>query len=862
MSATNAGNIALNLVLGNKSAFHKDVSSNANKAAGKMGSAFSSAFKKIGTLAATAFSVKAITAFSKECVNLASDLAEVQNVVDVTFGQGAAKINEWAKTTAKSVGVSELAAKQYSGTMGAMLKSMNISSAAALDMSMNIAELAGDMASFYNLETDEAFAKIRSGIAGETEPLKQLGINMSVVNLEAFAMSKGITKSFQAMTQAEQATLRYNYLLSTTADAQGDFSRTSGSWANQVKVLKLNFDTLKASVGQLVINALTPMLVQLNRLIEYANKAASALTKLFGGSEQSASPGAGAMSGVSSSAVQAAEDITATGDTAVKTAKKIKASFADIDEIHVLGQKDDAEGQSGGGLGSSFSGSSMSAVDTAATETENKLDRIKQKLGSLWNGFSAGFDKEKKKIKKLAIETKNIFVGIYKDIKSLGSPMYDWFSTDYMTYLQTYCFTAVGILTGLWESSNMVFSDIWNLAAFPMLQSFIILGLPMITQFSTEVVDTLGVAFTLVKELFDTVWKDAGPDALLFFSQIYTDVMAILSEKWEQYGKPIFDGIKEAITNVKNLFVNTWQQFLKPIWDNIMATADELWSKHLEPLVDNIADFVGEFVQSALDIYNEFIYPITQWLQNVFYPIFVNVFNNVMNVVKPIIEWFIDSINNFITVLKGLIQFITGVLTGDWEKAWTGVKNIFSGIWEQIKNTVRTPINVIIGGIENLVNGVVRGINKMITSINSLSFKIPEWVPDYGGKTLGFNIRQISEISIPRLAQGSWFAANNPTLAIVGDNTREGEIVTPESKIREQVELAMRQFGGRVSDSQLMQIIKQAIKEALKELENVFGGDWTIIIVDEDGNEKGSTIITAAHRKNRRDGKTVISLGV
>lgn len=140
-----------------------------------------------------------------------------------------------------------------------MLKSMGLTTDSVLDMSTKITELAGDLASFYNLDVDDAFTKIRSGMSGETEPLKQLGINMSVANLEAYALSKGITTSYQKMSQSNQALLRYNYLLSVTADAQGDFSRTSDSWANQVKILQLNFDSLKASVGQLLITALTPL---------------------------------------------------------------------------------------------------------------------------------------------------------------------------------------------------------------------------------------------------------------------------------------------------------------------------------------------------------------------------------------------------------------------------------------------------------------------------------------------------------------------------------------------------------------------------------------------------------------------------
>ena len=150
---------------------------------------------------------------TKRSVELASDLQEVQNVVDVTFGDGADTINKWAKGASTAFGITELSALQYTGTMGAMLKSMGLSGDAVRQMSTDLTGLAGDFASFFNITSDEAFAKIRSGISGETEPLKQLGINMSVANMEAYAMAQGIDKAYSSMTQAEQATLRYNYLL-------------------------------------------------------------------------------------------------------------------------------------------------------------------------------------------------------------------------------------------------------------------------------------------------------------------------------------------------------------------------------------------------------------------------------------------------------------------------------------------------------------------------------------------------------------------------------------------------------------------------------------------------------------------------
>ena len=186
-------------------------------------------------------------------VKLASDLDEVQNVVDTTFGKNAGKINEWAKNAATAFGMSELQAKQFNGTIGAMIKSMGLSDEQVLSMSMSLTGLVGDFASFYNLDHETAFEKIRSGISGETEPLKQLGINMSVANLEAYALAQGIDKSYNSMTQAEQATLRYNYLLSVSKDAQGDFAKTSDSFANQLRIAKLNVEDLASGIGEILI---------------------------------------------------------------------------------------------------------------------------------------------------------------------------------------------------------------------------------------------------------------------------------------------------------------------------------------------------------------------------------------------------------------------------------------------------------------------------------------------------------------------------------------------------------------------------------------------------------------------------------
>lgn len=236
---------------GNSQRRYNDEVSNGESAVGGL-------VKNIAAMAAAYFSFQSIVNCIKNAVDYASDLVEVQNVVDVTFGSMADDINKWSQTTSSAFGISELTAKQYSSTLGAMMKSGGLAGETMKNMSINMTQLAADMASFYNLDTDTAFEKIRSGLSGETEPLKALGIDMSVAGLEAYRMAQGIDIAYSSMDNASKMALRYQYLMLQTADAQTDFSRTQDSFANQTRLLGQSWENF---TGQLASNAL-PVLTE------------------------------------------------------------------------------------------------------------------------------------------------------------------------------------------------------------------------------------------------------------------------------------------------------------------------------------------------------------------------------------------------------------------------------------------------------------------------------------------------------------------------------------------------------------------------------------------------------------------------
>lgn len=245
----------------------------------KTSDTFSKLAKTIGLVAIARKALDTI----KTGIDYASDLAEVQNVVDVTFGSSSSAIDSWSKECLSAYGMNEVSAKRYAGTIGAMMKSSGLAGDAIVGMSQDMVGLAGDMASFYNLDLETAFEKIRSGISGETEPLKQLGINMSVANLEAYALSQGIEKSYNEMTQAEQVMLRYNYLMSTTADAQGDFARTQDSWANQTRLLSESWLEFTGILAEQLLPVLTSIVSWLNSIIEFLTANADTVSAVLVG---------------------------------------------------------------------------------------------------------------------------------------------------------------------------------------------------------------------------------------------------------------------------------------------------------------------------------------------------------------------------------------------------------------------------------------------------------------------------------------------------------------------------------------------------------------------------------------------------
>jgi hypothetical protein len=250
----------------NVNKFAEQVKSAENQS-NKMKSGISSAFNSTGAKIAGLIGGLGVANFAKDSLMLASSLVEVQNVVDTTFSSSASKIDDFAKTTTSQFGISELSAKKFSGTLGSMLSSSGIAGDQLVDMSKGLTGLSGDLASFYNMSPDEAFEKIKSAMAGQTKPMQELGVDMSVASMSAYALSQGIDKSWKSMSQSEKQTLRYQYLMKETQKAQGDYAKTSTSFANELRTLTLNFQTLGAKVMAYALPPLQQLFSKVNDFV-------------------------------------------------------------------------------------------------------------------------------------------------------------------------------------------------------------------------------------------------------------------------------------------------------------------------------------------------------------------------------------------------------------------------------------------------------------------------------------------------------------------------------------------------------------------------------------------------------------------
>ena len=308
------------------------------------------------------------------------------------------------------------------------------------------------------------------------------------------------------------------------------------------------------------------------------------------------------------------------------------------------------------------------------------------------------------------------------------------------------------VFTAFWEALQVVWAGIQTLWADNIL--------PMLT--------SIGDAIAPVIDTIIDLWED--------LVDIVVDTFDMIAGLWTTVLEPVLAAFFDAISNLAKVFGTWWSEIIGPVISHIGDGISKLWQTTLRPIFENVIAIIGGVVEVVLVLWNNVLAPWVNWLLEVLAPIFVNVFNTVWDIVQNVVANIGQSINGLLEILRGIIDFIAGVFTGDWSRAWQGVVSVFKGIWDTIAGVVKLVLNVVIGVI-NVALGYISGaVNSIIRAVNKISFKAPDWVPGVGGQTLGFNIKEVGSWSIPYLASGG--VVTSPTMAMIGEG-KHSEAVIP-----------------------------------------------------------------------------------
>ena len=501
--------------------------------------------------------------------------------------------------------------------------------------------------------------------------------------------------------------------------------------------VKANLATAFQPILQAIMPALTALM---NGLASVTRSIASFISGLFGTTYKKAGAAAKKVQGVGAEA------------------KKAAGQLAAFDELNVL-QKDEESGGGAGG-GADFAqqgdvaaeglGEKLRALFAALPGmAQAAMDKIGQLFGPSFEAWGAAWEQIKTKAVAVWPQIQQAAAGLWENgLKPLGA----YLAEDFAPSVANSFSEAFAPITGdLISAKIQIFADgfAWRCA--------------MMT-------DAIQSVLMPALELLKNVW---------------VGVMDGISATWEEYGKPLTDGLVEVFNNIRMVITTFWETVVKPFLEYVIAKAQELWDQSLKPLWDNLVGLFADIGLCLLTWWNEVWLPFVNWIVQTFGPVVEAVWEQIVNIVSLCVARFSGIMNVAVSALRGLLQFFTAVFKGDWDAAWNTVGETVDTVWKGIKQTVKNTVNGIIGIVNGMINAVEKGVNAIVDALNSIKFDIPDWVPFFGGKSIDLGIPRVNFPRIPALANGG--VIKQPTLAMMGEYAGAGnnpEIAAPEDKLR------------------------------------------------------------------------------
>jgi phage-related protein len=687
--------------------------------------------------------------------------------------------------------------------------------------------------------------------------------------------AKSIGKTRNNLTLAEKRQAEFTGIMQETQFQVGDAAKLTQTYSGQVAKLTASFTSFKNSIGSGLINILTPIIKIINelmvKLVGLAEVFNQFTEKVFGKASAGVSETTSGIAGIGDAALGTAQDTA-------KAAKKISKSLLGIDQINKLNDNSET------GSGSEASVPSISAVDTLSTnkgltDTDNKLKKILGKfklINEMGNAFKTGFldgingvdfGHILDGLKSIKTSLKDVFNGTKG---SFSNMMVDWagaIGRELGSYVKIGAGIADAIITGtsiylmknkkkLIKTVNTIFDNLGTYFekagsisvtiadliygfftdgamkravanCISILADLVLKPAELISKFLADSFTEIDTYLTNMSPLISTT---LGNIASVFenvtstISTVVSDTFETIGMTYDTYVRPALTNFREGFEKISSTVLESWNTYIYPVIQDLIAEFNRVYDVALKPLIDQIVKLVGKIILLASEIYNRFVAPLISWFVSKLYPNIASTIKLIGNVIGTLVELVAGVAAGVIKSLGGIIDFLTGVFTGDWKKAWTGLKDIVAGIFDVLTSVLKAPINFLIDGL-----------NTLISALNKISIDLPEWA---GGASFGVNIDEI-----PKLAQGGYVKPNTPQLAMIGDNRHQGEVVAPENKLTE------------IFAEQLQPILT-AINSLVTALANNNSGDSgdIIIPVSIGGTTIDNIIVTAQQRQKMRSG--------
>ena len=538
------------LITANTTALQKEIAktnstiASLKKSADKSQSGITSAFKKLKTGIVALGIGKVI----KDSIKMGMDAVESDSLFETSLGKWADSVRDWSEETASALGLNAVAMRKNTGVIYNMTSSMGVAEDNALKMSKGISLLSEDMASFYNLDSSEAFNKLRAGLTGETEPLKALGILVDENTVKQVAYSEGIAQNGAELTQQQKVLARYVAILKQTGNAQGDLARTINSPANQLRLLKNQVSQLGLAFSNFLMPVISAVLPYITAFVKVITSALNTLAKFMGLKSTNAS----------NETAKISSNVGGLGsglDDANKKAKKLKGTLASFDEMNVLQDNSSDSSSSGTGGG----GASAGGLDFDLGEYDAHLDWVSSKTDAIAENIKNAFKSVGEVISSIWNSTPvQAFAGA---VTTYGQFVFDYWST-------------LGL--NLWQNLQMTWSNIEGNVS-TMLTNMSTLW----TTFWTDVqvgIETWGQPIIDgVTGVFNSIWADAIDPAIQLITKVWADFSGTLVNLWNTHGKPLINNIGEFATKTIALFQSIWDNVLEPIITPFLETLSWLW---------------------------------------------------------------------------------------------------------------------------------------------------------------------------------------------------------------------------------------------------------------------------------------------